>query len=233
MNAPINDLGPASGPNAWNQAQSRAEPESLGGFRYPRHRSGWTGSALRLRLAVALLFVFLGEAGAANTFADPAPPQSPGSGKIDVNSTDARIAPPYSTINNGSSPNARLYRYLGDPVVPPPSLDPAYSPTGLREAMVLAAKKAGMKLNVLSVDQSEFPFLIVVSYTGGGWEKLKTQLNTMSKYNYGGSVAGDNLGVFNITPPRAIPGEVRVAVRRRAMLRASMLYHELKPDQRP
>jgi len=242
MNAPINDLSAASSPPAWNQARSRAEPESLGGFpqalsevegHYANHRSGWAGYALRPRLALALLLLaFIGAAGAANTFADPAAPQSPGSGKIDVNSTDARIAPPYSTITDTTGPNARLYRYLGDPVAPPPSLDPAYSPAGLEEAMLLAAKKAGMGLKVLFVDQSEFPFLVVVSYTGGDWENLKKQLDAMDKYSYGGSVADSRVGVFNITPQRAIPGEVRLAARRRTRLRASMLYRELIPDDR-
>jgi hypothetical protein len=208
MNTPLNGLRPIPCLARWNRA-----------VQWPR-----------LPLALALIGLCCTAAGTAKISADPATAKSQGSDKIDVSSTDARIAPPYSVINDHSNPNELLYRYLGDPVVPPAGLDPAYSPQGLSNAIVLAGKNAGIKVKVLFVDESEFPFLLVISFANGDWERLKAQLQKTNGYAYRGSVSSANWGIFNITPLRVIPAEVRSAAARRYPLRESVLFDELTPN---
>jgi len=179
---------------------------------------------------LALSLLLSSGAVTANAWADPAAPQSPSSGKIDIHSTDARIAPPYSTITDTTGPNAKLYHYLGDPVSPPPRLDPAYSPAGIRGAVLLAAKHAGIPIKILATDESEFPYLIAIDCGDAAFQKLKAQIKSMGKYEYTGSLTSDTLCIFNITPRLAIPEELRATAHRRISLRMSVLSSELHPQ---
>jgi len=183
--------------------------------------------------ALALAWLLASGAATATALADPSTAPSPSSDKIDIHSTDARIAPPYSTITDTTGPNAKLYRYLGDPVSPPARLDPAYSPAGIRNVVLLAAKNAGITINILATDESEFPCLIAINCEDAAFQKLKAQFKTMDKYDYSGSVTSNSLCIFDITPSRAIPAEVRTTARRRITLRMSVLSSELRPERAP
>jgi hypothetical protein len=210
MKKPINPLGTTPRLNAWLSVSRLSQFAPL----------------------MAVVLLFSNGAIPQQILGDPQGPQPPSSDKIDVNSTDARIAAPYS-VTDTVGPNAKLYRYLGDPIAPPRRLDPAYSPSGIHDAVISAAKKAGVTVKVLTMDISEFPYLIAISCDDRSFQKLKAEFKEMGDYEYTGSVTSGSLCIFNITPIRAIPAEVRVTGRRRITLRMSVLYREIEPERTP
>ena len=103
------------------------------------------------------------------------------------------------TPNGAGTPSSdpdTLSAYLGSAVETPPNLDPAYSKDGLLGAIQVAAQKAGVSLKKVSVDDSEFPFLIGVVSEPGDWEKLKAQLRNTDGYEYHGAVGNDTSNTF-------------------------------------
>ena len=123
--------------------------------------------------------------------------------------------------------NRALLDYLGNPVTTPPNLDAAYTPTRLRDAVLGAAKAAGVSLRRAEVDDSEFPFLIWVAGDEGDFEKLKAQFATMPGYEYYGSVGGHGAHAFTIIPRSAWPAPARQRIYRRAMLRMQVFYDRM------
>src|SRR5262249_30698910 len=60
-----------------------------------------------------------------------------------------------ATGSNGVSltgANRALLEYLGDPVAPPPNMDPAFTKESLVSALQEAARNAGVELTVVEVD---------------------------------------------------------------------------------
>jgi len=131
-------------------------------------------------------------------------------------------------LQKASGANAALYKFLGDPVPPPADLDPAYSRKGLFDAVTLAAKNAGVDLKTLTIDDSEFPYLVGVVSSSGDLNKLREQFKTMSAYHYSGSVSSSTCYAFNITPSGAIPPGFERRVHPRMALRMEMLFQKLQ-----
>ncbi|MGD0262773.1 MAG: hypothetical protein ABSD29_23650, partial [Verrucomicrobiota bacterium] len=61
-----------------------------------------------------------------------------------------------------SGPNQALLEFLGDPVEPPADMNAAYSKDGLIKAVQTAAYNAGISIQRVEIDDSEFPFLVGV-----------------------------------------------------------------------
>ena len=61
--------------------------------------------------------------------------------------------------------------YLGNPVEPPADLDTAYTKDGLSRALEQAARNAGVDLQIITIDDTEFPFLLGVKCEEGDFEK--------------------------------------------------------------
>jgi hypothetical protein len=136
-----------------------------------------------------------------------------------------------------SGPNQVMFDYLGDPVAPPPDMDAAYSKAGLTRALQTAARKAGITLVTLEIDDSEFPFLVgVVFARPDDRRKLEEQIRTLEPYHFSGGVDGDAVCAMNLVPDRAFPGESSTRIFHRLMLREAVLYEKiarLRPASRP
>ena len=121
-----------------------------------------------------------------------------------------------------------MYKYLGEPVLPPANLDAAYTKQGLTGAMQDAAQAAGITLTKVEIDDSEFPFLVGVICTNrGDMDKLKEQIRKLTAYNYGGGVGGDTIMVMNLVPYSAFPNNARQRIYHRLMLRNAVLYDKI------
>jgi hypothetical protein len=130
---------------------------------------------------------------------------------------------------SGSEP---LVTYLGDPVAPPPNLDPAYGKDGLLNAIQQAAAAAGITLKKLEIETSEFPFLAgVICADDAELEKLKDQLKKMGPYEYTGGVSGHGVYSFSLVPYRAYPPGTAQLIGRRATLRRQMFFDQLNSGQ--
>jgi len=131
------------------------------------------------------------------------------------------------TANGAAAPSSNpdsLSAYLGAVVETPPNLDPAYSKDGLLAAIQVAAQKAGVSLKKVSVDDSEFPFLIGVVSEPGDWEKLKAQLRNTDGYEYHGAVGNDTSNTFSIVPSRAYSPGSSGQINRRINARLQLFY---------
>lgn len=127
-----------------------------------------------------------------------------------------------------SDPNQILFAYLGNPVAPPADMDPAYSKDGLIHAIRSAAQKAGITLGKLEIDDSEFPFLVGVTFTKqGDKEKLKEQIGKLPAYASSGGVGGETSYAMNIVPYRAFSRESSQRIYHRMMLREAVLYDKI------
>jgi hypothetical protein len=141
----------------------------------------------------------------------------------------AVVAPSPSSPASGSEP---LVTYLGDPVAPPPNLDPAYGKDGLLNAIQQAAAAAGITLKKLEIETSEFPFLAgVICADDAELEKLKDQLKKMGPYEYTGGVSGHGVYSFSLIPYRAYPPGTAQVIGRRATLRRQMFFDQLNTGQ--
>ena len=145
----------------------------------------------------------------------------------------AAISAPVSA----TGPNQVLFEYLGNPVTPPADMDAAYTKEGLTQAMQTAAQSAGISLVDLEIDDSEFPFLIGVTYAKeGDKDKLKEQINANAAYSSSGGVGGEISYAMNIVPGHAFPQDASQRIYRRMMLREAVLYDKIigaRPDRRP
>lgn len=127
-----------------------------------------------------------------------------------------------------TGPNKVLFDYLGNPVPPPSSMDPAYTKEGLTSAMQTAAQSAGISLVALEIDDSEFPFLVgVVFADSGDKEKLKEQIGKVAAYAFSGGVGGDISYAMNLVPYKAFPRDSGQRIYRRMMLREAVLYDKI------
>jgi hypothetical protein len=130
-----------------------------------------------------------------------------------------------------SGPNQILFRYLGNPVEPPPNMDVRYDKEGLIAAIKLASRKAGITVRKVDVDDTEYPFLVGVVCAGSDATALKTQLRQMEGYQYNGSVGNDanadgsdTCNVFTLDPYPARPAYARRQIDHRLLLREQVFY---------
>ncbi len=124
--------------------------------------------------------------------------------------------------------NVALLNYLGEPVAAPENLDPKYGPKELAAAFREACKREGLKVKTLSVDDSEFPFLLYGLIEGKHeFREIESGLRAMKDYVYAGSVTGadDRITHFamNIIPQDRYPYNRAVTCNRRLMVRLQML----------
>jgi len=127
-----------------------------------------------------------------------------------------------------AGPNQVIFDFLGEPVPPPPALDPAYSREGLLQAVQLAAQRAGLSSpKSVEIDDSEFPFLVGVVCGEGDLDKLKEQLRKMKPYEYPGSISSSTCAVFNITPWQAFPPASVQRINRRLGVREQILFDRI------
>jgi hypothetical protein len=140
--------------------------------------------------------------------------------------------PANSAPVSATGPNQVLFEYLGNPVPPPPDMNAAYTKQGLTQAMQSAAQAAGISLVKLEIDDSEFPFLVGVTFAKeGDKDKLKEQIFANAAYTYSGSVGGEISYAMNIVPYRTFPETTSQRIHRRLMLRAAVLYDKITATQ--
>ena len=143
-----------------------------------------------------------------------------------------QVAGAPTSAPNPASGSEPLVTYLGDPVAPPPNLDPAYGKDGLLNAIQQAAAAAGITLKKLETETSEFPFLAgVICADDAELEKLKDQLKKMGPYEYTGGVSGHGVYSFSLIPYRAYPPGTAQVIGRRATLRRQMFFDQLNTGQ--
>jgi hypothetical protein len=141
----------------------------------------------------------------------------------------AVVAPSPSSPGSSSEP---LVAYLGDPVPPPPNLDPAYGREGLINAIQQAAANAGVTLKKLEIETSEFPFLAgVICADDAEFEKLKEQLKKTGTYDYTGAVSSHGVYSFGLIPYRTYPPGTGQLINRRTTLRRQMFFDQLNTGQ--
>lgn len=146
----------------------------------------------------------------------------------------SHAAAPQSTVS-APIPNADvkpvtepLVAYIGEAVLPPADLQPAYTKEGLQSAIEQAAQKAGVTIKKLEIETSEFPFLTgVVCNDDADFEKLKEQFKKMDAYEYSGSVSSHGVYSFNLVPHRAFPQDTSERIDRRTTLRQQKFYKQL------
>ena len=134
-----------------------------------------------------------------------------------------------------SGPNRALLEYLGNPVLPPANLDARYSKEGLTTAIQTAARKAGITVKRVAIDNMEFPFLVGVICAGADFAKLKEQIKTLDGYEYSGSIGNnvnqdgsDTCNVFNLVPYTAYPAGTGEAIYHRLQLRQQIFYDQIQ-----
>jgi hypothetical protein len=134
---------------------------------------------------------------------------------------------PSSYATNDAS-NQAMLDFLGNSVPPPPNLNAAYSKEGLISALQNAAQVANIALKRITIDDSEFPFLVGVEVEDkNDMQKFKNQLQTMGEYNYTGGVGGGTRMVMNIVPYNHYPAGTSHVINNRLGLRESMFYDKM------
>ena len=135
----------------------------------------------------------------------------------------------WSTLANQQTPsgaNQAIFQYLGEPVAPPPNLDPAYSREALLRTVHEAAHRSGLAINSIRLDESEFPFLIGLVSTGD-FDRLGDELKKMDGYDFTGSVGHQTYHAFNIIPWRVFPPEHGQRIGRRLTVRMQILADKI------
>lgn len=149
----------------------------------------------------------------------------------------------YSAQANGNSsnspgsdsgPNEALLAYLGSPIEPPANLDARYTAEGLKDAVLEAAHRANIHVKSITIDDSEFPYLVGVICGGSDAIKLKKEIKKMAGYEYGGSVGNDvnsdgsdTCNVFNMVPYSAFPHGSGQQIYHRLGLREQVFQEKL------
>ena len=136
-----------------------------------------------------------------------------------------------SAMGSISGQNRVLLAYLGSPVPTPADMDAKYTKEGLSSAVELAARKAGIKLKKVMIDDSEFPFLVGIICEGPEFPKLKAQLNKMDGYEYGGGTGNDTRFAGCIVPHEAFPAEAWQQISHRRMLRTQVFFDKLEAQE--
>ncbi|MCX6903186.1 MAG: hypothetical protein NTW03_06835, partial [Verrucomicrobia bacterium] len=124
-----------------------------------------------------------------------------------------------------------MLEYLGDPVEPPAPLDPRYSKAGLSAAIQSAARAAGITLQSVEFDDSEYPFLIGVVCQKGDFPKLREQVRRLNGYEDHGSVGSQVCNTMNIVPWRTYPAEASQRIERRITLRQQIFLEKLRQER--
>ena len=124
-----------------------------------------------------------------------------------------------------------LSTYLGSPVASPADIDPRYTKEGLSAAVQLAAQNAGISLRKVSIDDSEYPFLIGVVTDPGDWAKLTAQIKTLDGYDFHGSVGNETAHTLCPVPVRAYPAEAAQTITRRMNTRLELFYNTFTAQQ--
>ena len=139
-----------------------------------------------------------------------------------------RARPAQGAAVDNSNAEAFL-AFLGEPVQPPPDVNPAYSQQGIMNAVQQAAQLAGISLKKLEIETSEFPYLAAVAWESeADYQKFKAQFKNMPDYEYGGGTGSYELCAFTITPYRSLSPEMIQRVSRRLMLRCQMFRDQVK-----
>ena len=134
-------------------------------------------------------------------------------------------------IASGSA-NRAIMAYLGDPVPVPASLDPKYNAKNLASAFTTLSQKAGLRVQKLAVDDSEFPFLVgVICANRDDMEKLKQEIRKLPDYNYTGGFGGNNSYAMNLVHYRAFPKGAAERIHRRMSLREQILFERMHRHQ--
>ncbi|HEY1793527.1 MAG TPA: hypothetical protein VGG34_11465 [Opitutaceae bacterium] len=129
----------------------------------------------------------------------------------------------------GNRANQAILAYLGNPVPPPPSLDPRYTRPSLIAAFKSLGAQLGLAIDRLDVDESEFPFILYgVSDGPCDYHALAKGFRQMEGYDYCGSVTRSLPGgrmsfAIDIIPRDQIPTARAADCRRRLMIRLQML----------
>jgi hypothetical protein len=144
--------------------------------------------------------------------------------------TESQAAPAAKIDSAGA--NAAILAYLGNPIAPPSTLDPKYTPANLKAAFKVLEEKAGWQVQKLAVDESEFPFL-VYGVLSGRHELDPKLIRQVRGYDYGGSVRGstdegETYFSLNMIPSDQYPSGQAAACNRRLMVRLQMLADSVK-----
>ncbi len=134
-----------------------------------------------------------------------------------------------------SGPNQALLEYLGNPVAPPVNMDVRYTKEGLTNAIQTAARKAGITVKKLALDDSEFPFITGVFCAGSDFPKLKEQIKKLDGYEFSGSIGSsvnrdgsDTCNVFSLVPYHTYPEGSFEQIYHRLGLRQQVFYDQIK-----
>ncbi len=126
--------------------------------------------------------------------------------------------------------NAAILAYLGEPVAAPANLDPKYTADALAATFSVLCKERGVTLQQLSVDTTEFPFLVHGKLEGGRdfMRAIDAELRAVPGYAYSGSVVGatregSTYFSLNMMPTNQYPRADAKAIGRRLMIRLQML----------
>ena len=120
-----------------------------------------------------------------------------------------------------------MFEFLGEPVEPPADMDAAYSKDGLIQAIQTAARKAGISVKRVEIEDSEFPFLVGLICKEGDFSKLTEQLRKMAPYEYNGCTSTPTHSAFNMVPYRVFPSQVSERITHRTGLRNQMFLDKL------
>jgi hypothetical protein len=126
-----------------------------------------------------------------------------------------------------NGPNRALFEYLGESVQPPADMDAAYTKDGLIKAIQTAARKAGISVKRVEIEDSEFPFLVGVVGKEGDFSKLTEQLRKMAAYEYNGCISTSTHSAFNMVPYRVFPSQVSERISHRTGLRNQIFFDKL------
>jgi hypothetical protein len=126
-----------------------------------------------------------------------------------------------------TGPNQALFDYLGEPVDPPEDMDALYSKDGLIKAVQTAARKAGISVERVEVDDSEYPFLVEIICKEGDYPKLTDQLRRLEGYEFNGGVSSPTHSAMNLVPYRVWPPGVSERISHRTGLRTQVLFDRI------
>ena len=149
---------------------------------------------------------------------------------VDAASAKAREEPGASSSSSEmrlAPANRKMLEFLGEPVAPPANLDQRYTQTALTEAVQAAAQKSGITLKKITIEDSEYPFLVGINCADGDFPRLEERLKKMDGYEYKGSVGWATCYAINIVPWAASPPGTGQRISRRCTLRQSMLYERI------
>lgn len=151
----------------------------------------------------------------------PAPTGSP-------SSADSGPEHPAVTI---TGLNQALVEYIGEPVESPVNLDARYTKDGLIGAVQLAAQKAGVTVQRVEVEGSEYPFLVGVFCEPQAYAKVLDELKKLDGYTHSSGVGGSGVYTVSITPWSAYPEAGREQIEHRLMLRLAVFNESLRAQK--